>query len=983
MDYNKSSGTDSTHSIYNTETGRYLEVSSPDDTRLKTPFTLSISSLYQQPQSFTQPSKDFKNETVEYTQITTLSDLYRAVSEHDVSGAKFADGNRSQSNFIRSDVLCFDVDNDDKTNQGFFDDFGNHLTIAGFTQLFKEYEFIISTSRNHQKQKVTSYGDREPRDKYHVFLPLGASIEDRNAITEKLKQIDFYINRDNEVKKTDTAITSVSGLYGNQETKIFYNKGGSINGLFNHTPFSTDYERHTTGNRRQNSSRFTEGATDSGNSGDNSQSSWDYRNIVEKKGLSHFYNLQNRHQGDGRGYFSALCELHDDQEASLLVFNDGGFSCLGCGKKGGSALYYESLKTNKPVQEIRQIYCQELGISINTYTLLNPDDKEPFEFALTNTEDIWIDRKTYQELQKMNKKHAILSKDGKTVIMVWETTQHSNVKEIQYSGIPDYRNRYKNRRVRYSTFNGKGESVTKIGDIGSLWELWSERRQYDGLDFYPHEDRKRYEVDENIWDMWDDWDSSTSENGWKGESNKRGLNKFMDLETLNILSTDEQFEKSREGINLYLDHIHDVICGNYTGNKQDDLFNYLICWMSKLVTQHGNERVKIAPVLQGRQGCGKGTMVTPLGRIFGKHYMHILDGSRLTGQFNVQLMDKLLVFVDEAVFAGDKSIIGKLKGLLTEDTVQIEPKFINSFTSKNHMRLIYSSNEDWVVPVEWDDRRYLCIDVADKYVNNPNGKAYFDKIWHQWNKNGKEHLYKFLTSPKILGMADEINFEYDRPVTRSRVDQMLHTDEVCAWLQKVFTDGGDQGRNNLGILERVDWLNTDEINPNQDRDNVFSPDELYNDFKEFNHASGRRWNGDKHTLSKRLNDLHQQNKIWFRSVRSREDKLKRLTGKGGSTGWQFKGLDQERKLWVDEMWGGDEEGAWGGEYQPEDDVVTSTTLESNELVPPVALVEPTKTAKKQEFEFEHLIPNPEEEVDYTDYAPDDDDGLLDHFDSDL
>ena len=83
------------------------------------------------------------------------------------------------------------------------------------------------------------------------------------------------------------------------------------------------------------------------------------------------------------------------------------------------------------------------------------------------------------------------------------------------------------------------------------------------------------------------------------------------------------------------------------------------------------------------------------------------------------------------------------------------------------------------------------------------------------------------------------------------------------------------------------------------------------------------------------------------------------------------------------MWGGDEEGAWGGEYQPEDDVVTSTTLESNELVPPVALVEPTKTAKKQEFEFEHLIPNPEEEVDYTDYAPDDDDGLLDHFDSDL
>ena len=34
------------------------------------------------------------------------------------------------------------------------------------------------------------------------------------------------------------------------------------------------------------------------------------------------------------------------------------------------------------------------------------------------------------------------------------------------------------------------------------------------------------------------------------------------------------------------------------------------------------------------------------------------------------------------------------------------------------------------------------------------------------------------------------------------------------------------------------------------------------------------------------------------------------------------------------MWGGDEERAWGGEYQPKDEVVPPTTLESVEPVGP-------------------------------------------------
>lgn len=943
MDYNKSNLVIPSVCIYNTENGEYsqLEISSPDGLQLEIPFSLSISSQYQNPKSFTQSAKDHSRERVLYAQIKDLNAFYLAVCQ-DTSNAKFVDGNRRQTNFIKSDVLCFDVDNDDKTHRKFFNDETNHLNIEKFSEKFKDYEFIISTSRNHMKEKVTSYGTRSPRHKYHVFLPLGASIEDRNAISEKLDKIDFYINGDNEVKLTDTAITAVSGLYGNQETEVFYNKGGSINGLFDQATFQSDYERHTTHHRRPINRRHIQGQTDNRHIGNNPQRDWDTKNIVEKRGVDYFYDIKARHQGDGRGYWSAFCELHDDTKASLLVFNDGGFICKGCDQKG-SALRYEGLKTGKKVDEVRKIHCEELGISINGYTVLNPKvNQGDFNLALTNTEDMWIDRKTYQELEKLNQKHAVLSRDGNTVIMLWETTQHSDVKVIKYSSIADFRSRYRNRRVRYKGFNRKGEPEIKIRDIGSLWELWSERRQYDGIDFHPYEDRKKCDPDEIIWDMWDDWETATRENDWKGETNKRGLSKFMDLQTLNILSTDQQFEISRLGIDLYLDHIDNVICGNYTGQKRQDLFRYLLGWMSKLVTTHGTDRVKIAPVLQGRQGCGKGTMVNPLGQLFGKHYLHILDGGRLTNNFNIHLMDKLLVYIDEAIFAGDKKIMGKLKGLLTEDEIQLEGKFMNSFESKSYMRFIYSSNEDWVVPLEWDDRRYLCIDVADTYVNNPKAKPYFDRIWKQWKEgNGKEHLYKFLTSPKILGLADEINYEHDRPKTVATMNQLLQTDEVCAWLQQIFTDGGHKKQNQYGMMEMVEWLNTDQIDPEQDRDNVFPIDDLFNSFVAHNRATGRNWNGTKKLLSQRLGDLHKQNKIWFKSLRIDKEKARRLTGESVTTCWVFKSLDEERKLWVDEMWGGDEDSAWGS--------IDEFTDGGDYGVAPLPMVEQGETPDKDEL----------------------------------
>ena len=90
-----------------------------------------------------------------------------------------------------------------------------------------------------------------------------------------------------------------------------------------------------------------------------------------------------------------------------------------------------------------------------------------------------------------------------------------------------------------------------------------------------------------------------------------------------------------------------------------------------------------AIVLRGKEGVGKGVSVTIFGRLFGAHFRHISQGKHLTGNFNVHLQQCTLLFADEAFFAGDRGHESTLKALITEDTIQIEPKGLDLYSVRN------------------------------------------------------------------------------------------------------------------------------------------------------------------------------------------------------------------------------------------------------------------------------------------------------------
>ena len=179
------------------------------------------------------------------------------------------------------------------------------------------------------------------------------------------------------------------------------------------------------------------------------------------------------------------------------------------------------------------------------------------------------------------------------------------------------------------------------------------------------------------------------------------------------------------------DHIQQVICA---GNRE--YFVFLMGWMARLV-QVPAEQGEVAAVMRGGEGTGKGTLARALLRVFGQHGLAISNSKHLTGNFNGHLRDTVLLFADEAFFAGDRAHVGVLKALITEPMLTIKSKYQNAVQTPNYIHLMMASNEDWVVPASLDARRFFVLEVSAEKAND---HAYFAAIFEELDAGGYEAM---------------------------------------------------------------------------------------------------------------------------------------------------------------------------------------------------------------------------------------------------
>lgn len=180
----------------------------------------------------------------------------------------------------------------------------------------------------------------------------------------------------------------------------------------------------------------------------------------------------------------------------------------------------------------------------------------------------------------------------------------------------------------------------------------------------------------------------------------------------------------------YWDHVRNIICGG-----DAELYQYVRKWLAAIFQYP--DVVHTALVLCGSQGVGKNSFVEPLGLLLGSHYAPLSSITELVSNFNYHLKNAVLIHANEALWGGNKKEIGTVKAMITEQNCLIEGKGKDRIVVRNFKHVILSSNEDWPVHLDPDDRRFLVLRVSEKRKED---HEYFKEIQEQLKNGGYEAL---------------------------------------------------------------------------------------------------------------------------------------------------------------------------------------------------------------------------------------------------
>lgn len=344
-------------------------------------------------------------------------------------------------------------------------------------------------------------------------------------------------------------------------------------------------------------------------------------------------------------------------------------------------------------------------------------------------------------LVEMNDRHAVILNCGGKCLVVEEIEESVGFKQnrsrLTFQSFTDIKNRYCN--IQVVAYTGNKGDVTE--PLGNWWLKHSNRRQYQNIVFRPGMDTPdQY----NLW------------RGFACAAKPGDCSKF-------------------------LGHLERNLC---KGNKA--YYQYLIGWMARCVQDPASPG-HIAIVLRGQQGVGKSFFAKQFGSLFGRHFLQVSDPKHLVGSFNAHLRDCVVLFGDEAFFAGDKRHESVLKTLITEEMIQVERKGVDVEAQPNFTHLILASNSQWVIPAGANERRYFVLDVSDDHRQEP---SYFKGIIDQMNKGGREALLDYLLN------YDLSKFEV-RNVPRTealREQRHLSLAPEAEWWFKCLQDGRILGK---------------------------------------------------------------------------------------------------------------------------------------------------------------------------------------------
>lgn len=215
------------------------------------------------------------------------------------------------------------------------------------------------------------------------------------------------------------------------------------------------------------------------------------------------------------------------------------------------------------------------------------------------------------------------------------------------------------------------------------------------------------------------------------------------------------------GWTLIRSFLLDVICdGDQTA------FDYLIRYLAHSL-RCPEDKPGVFIILIGGQGVGKGTLARILRKIWSATFLLLHRIEDVTGSFNAALERAFIVFLDEALFVGDRKASDALKSLITEPIIQINEKYQPARQTRSFHRFFAATNAEHFKNTERDDRRDFVLRVSEAHKGD---HAYWSALNAEIEQGGVAAMMDELLKMNLSGFNVR-----DKPSTQALMAQKLHS----------------------------------------------------------------------------------------------------------------------------------------------------------------------------------------------------------------
>jgi putative DNA primase/helicase len=218
------------------------------------------------------------------------------------------------------------------------------------------------------------------------------------------------------------------------------------------------------------------------------------------------------------------------------------------------------------------------------------------------------------------------------------------------------------------------------------------------------------------------------------------------------------------------------LCSNEVASE--DVYQWVLSWLAYPI-QHPGAKMQTAIVFHGPQGTGKNLFFESIMAIYGE-YGRIVDQAALEDKFNDWASRKLFLIADEVVARTELfHVKNKLKSFVTGEWIRINPKNVSAHDEKNHVNMVFLSNESTPLVLEHDDRRYMVIHTPEKLP-----PEFYGEVRTELNNGGIGALHHHLKQHDLAGFD-----VYTKPLrTRAKI-QLIEAslDSVSSFLRDWYS----------------------------------------------------------------------------------------------------------------------------------------------------------------------------------------------------